>query len=81
MINYEQLKNQLMACKDVEHVEIHGDGYHSQITVISDQFLGKPKIARQQWVYALLKEEITSGRLHAVQLKTWTKAEWEKQHG
>ena len=81
MISNEELKRQLMAIDGIEEVHVEGDGYHYQITVVSDIFLGKSSVARQKLVYAMLKEEITSGRLHAVNMKTWTKAEWGKQHG
>lgn len=81
MISNEELKRQLLAIDEIEQVYVEGDGYHYELTIISDIFLGKSKVARQQWVYAMLKDEITSGRLHAVNMKTWTKAEWEKQHG
>ena len=81
MISNDELKQRLLADNDVEHVEVEGDGYHYQLTIVSDVFLGKTRVARQQWVYARLNEYIVSGQLHAVNMKTWTKAEWEKERG
>ena len=81
MISNDELKQRLLADNDVEHVEVEGDGYHYQLTIVSDVFLGKTRVARQQWVYARLNEYIVSGQLHAVIMKTWTKAEWEKERG
>ena len=81
MISNEELKQLLMATDEVDDVQVEGDGYHYDVTIVSDAFLGKTKVARQQWVYARLNEYIISGRLHAVNMKTWTKAEWEKQRG
>ena len=48
------------------HVEL--DGSHCHITVISDIFEGLRPVARQQRVYAPLKEFIQSGTLHAVNI-------------
>jgi len=81
MISNEELQRFLLAEDNVEHVEVEGDGYHYDLTIVSDEFLGKSRVARQQWVYARLNDYITSGRLHAINMKTWTKSEWEKQCG
>jgi len=81
MITNEQLEQQLLQCDGVEYVNVSGDGYHYHLTIVTDAFAGKSKVARQQWVYALLKEHITAGQLHALSMKTWTKDEWEKERG
>lgn len=80
-VTNEQLEHRLRAVDDVEYVQVKGDGYHYDLTIVSDVFLGKSKVARQQWVYAQLKDDITTGNLHALSMKTWTKNEWEKQRG
>ena len=80
-LSNEQLEHRLMAVDGVEYVQVKGDGYHYDLIIVSDVFLGKSKVARQQWVYAQLKDEITTGNLHALSMKTWTKNEWEKQRG
>jgi acid stress-induced BolA-like protein IbaG/YrbA len=81
MISNEELERRLLETGEVEFVEVSGDGYHYQLTVVSNAFLGKSKVARQQWVYAKLRDYITTGSLHALSMKTWTKEEWEKNHG
>lgn len=81
MISNEQLEQHLNGVVGVKFVQVTGDGYHYQLTIVSDEFLDKSKVARQQWVYAHLKNYITAGSLHALSMKTWTTHEWEKQHG
>lgn len=81
MISNEQVEHYLKALDGVAYVQVRGDGYHYQVTIVSDVFLGKSNVARQQWVYAQLKTYITTGELHAVSMKTWTTNEWGKQHG
>jgi acid stress-induced BolA-like protein IbaG/YrbA len=81
MLSNEQLEHRLRSVDGVEYAQVTGDGYHYQLTIVSDVFTGKSKVARQQWVYAQLKDDITTGSLHALSMKTWTKKEWEQQHG
>jgi acid stress-induced BolA-like protein IbaG/YrbA len=81
MVSLEEIEQCLLASNDVSFVKATGDGYHYQVTVVSDRFVGQSTVAKQQWVYAQLGDYITSGRLHALTMKTLTTAEWEKQHG
>ncbi|ASQ45524.1 BolA family protein [Legionella clemsonensis] len=81
MISNEVLEKRLAETGEVDFAQVEGDGYHYQLTIVSDAFLGKSKVARQQWVYGKLKEYITSGSLHAVSMKTFTKEEWENNRG
>lgn len=81
MISNEQLEQHLKATGNIDYVKVEGDGYHYHLIIVSDAFMGKSKVARQQWVYGLLKDYITTGSLHALSMKTWTSAEWEKQGG
>ena len=81
MVSNEEIRQCLLAVGGVDFVQVSGDGYHYQLTIVSDNFLGMSTVARQKWVYAQLKEYITSGRLHALNMKTWTQVEWEKQRG
>ncbi|MCA0403689.1 MAG: BolA/IbaG family iron-sulfur metabolism protein [Proteobacteria bacterium] len=81
MVSNEEIETCLKENAEVLFVEVGGDGYHYQLTVVSDAFVGKSKVARQQWVYGKLKDYITAGKLHALTMKTLTKAEWENTRG
>ena len=81
MISNEEIEQNFRKIDDVFYVKVEGDGYHYDLTIVSDVFLNKTKVARQQWVYAQLKELITTGMLHAINMKTWTQEEWGKQNG
>jgi acid stress-induced BolA-like protein IbaG/YrbA len=81
MVSHEEIEQRLTALSEVTLARASGDGYHYQLTVVSNQFEGQSPVRRQQWVYAQLNDYITTGRLHALTMKTWTVAEWEKQHG
>lgn len=52
------------------HVDVTGDGYKYEATVISDQFVGLNTMKQHQMVYATVNHLITSGEVHALSLKT-----------
>lgn len=79
MISNETLEQHLLQNPEIEYVKVTGDGYHYQLVVVSGVFLGKTTVARQQWIYSKLKDFITTGSLHALSMKTWTKEEWEEK--
>ena len=56
-------------------VRVGGDGYHHELTVISDSFTGLRAVQRQQRVYGALAEAIRGGALHAVNIIALTSAE------
>jgi acid stress-induced BolA-like protein IbaG/YrbA len=81
MISNEEIEQYLKSVEGVKYVAVEGDGYHYKLTIASDVFRGKPKVSRQQWVYAQLKDYITSGQLHALSMTTLTMEEWENNNG
>ncbi len=81
MLSNEEIEQRFKDLDQVYYVKVEGDGYQYQLTIVTDIFLDKSKVARQQWVYAQLKDFITTGMLHALSMKTWTKEEWGKQRG
>lgn len=58
-------------------VVVGAAGNHVDITVIGEVFDGLRPVQRQQRVYAVLREAIASGVIHAVNMKTYTPAEWQ----
>ena len=81
MISHDEIEARLRREAGVKYVHVFGDGYHYELTVVSNHFEGLRAVARQQWVYTQLNDVITSGALHALTMKTWTLAEWEKKNG
>jgi len=55
---------------------VTGDGSHFDATVISTTFAGKSLLERQRMVYATVNEQIASGELHALSIKTFTPEQW-----
>jgi acid stress-induced BolA-like protein IbaG/YrbA len=63
------------------HVEVQdttGGGDHFEALVVSDAFEGKSSVERHQFVYAALGEAMRQ-RVHALALKTLTRAQYENR--
>lgn len=71
----EEIRTLVMAGLPGAEVAVGGDGYHVDLTVISDVFDGLSRLKRQQAVYATLDAAIRSGALHAVNIHASTVAE------
>lgn len=57
------------------------DGQHFQAVVVSAAFEGQPLVRQHQTVMKALREELDSNRVHAIQLKTMTPAQYEAAKG
>ena len=56
-------------------VEVSGDGSHFDAIVVSDVFEGLSPIKKQRLVMDTVKDQIASGELHALSIKTLTPAQ------
>ncbi len=70
-----EVKNLIEAGLACQSVSVSGDGHHFEAIIVSEAFEGKRPVARQQLVYATVQDEIASGTLHALSLKTLTPLE------
>lgn len=77
-ISNESVKTLLEEKMPRAEIMVEGDGYHYRATIVSDEFEGSPTVKRHKTVYAALKDAITSGTLHALVLRTYTRREWEQ---
>jgi stress-induced morphogen len=57
--------------------DLTGGGDHLEAIVVSSEFEGKSKIKQHQLVYSALQEDMNSGAIHALALKTYTPQAWE----
>jgi len=67
------LENTLPDCR----IEVDSQGSHFNILVVGDLFEGRRAVQRQQLIYAVLNEHISSGVIHAVNMKLFTHEEWQ----
>lgn len=74
-ISVEALQQRVQQAFPGDSVNATGDGYHFQLTVVSEQFDGLRTVQRQQKVYAIVNDWIANGELHALTMKTLTPSE------
>lgn len=56
-------------------MDIAGENCSFELYVISDEFAGKNTLQRQKPILALFKDELATGKLHALSVKAKTPAE------
>ncbi len=80
-MNPAQLKarlENLSPATQVEIVDLTGTQDHYQAVIISPAFEGKMMIEQHRMVFQLVQSEVDSGEVHALTLKTYTPAQYEK---
>lgn len=75
----EQLKNLLTEALELQECHVKSDGSHYQIYAIGEMFDGLSPVKCQQAVYAPLSALIAEGTLHAISIKTFIPAQWERE--
>ena len=81
MTPMDEVKNLIVTGLPESHVEVSdmtGTMDHLEILVVSDEFKGKMKLAQHQIVMDILSESLKE-KVHAVKIKTMTKAKYENQ--
>ena len=71
-----QVESLIRANLQVEMLEVEMAGNHCSIMVVSDEFEGLGPVKRQQKIYQCLTAQITSGEIHAVNIKALTPSQW-----
>lgn len=67
------LQAQLQECE----FHVQGEGSHYDIEAVGEVFDGLRSVKKQQLVYAALTERIADGSIHAVNIRTYTPAQWQ----
>jgi acid stress-induced BolA-like protein IbaG/YrbA len=67
------LQNHMQDCE----FHVQGEGSHYDIAAIGSVFEGLRPVKKQQLVYEALSDRIADGSIHAVNIRTFTPAEWQ----
>ena len=73
MITPEEIQNilvQKLPGAEITVEDMTGTSDHFQVMVLWSGFNGKGLIQQHQWVNRALEEELASGRIHALKIKT-----------
>ncbi len=74
----DQIKALLESQIPDSEVQVNVEGSHINLIVVSPAFEGLNPVKKQQLVYGALSDEIASGVIHAVNMKTYTPEQWAK---
>ena len=74
----QELQDLIGAGLPCAHLQVQGDGRHWYTTLVSAEFEGKRLIQRHQRVYATLGNRMVTDEVHALSMRTYSPAEWEK---
>lgn len=77
-MNADDVKKYLASTFSESEITVEGEGNKFNVQIVSDVFEGLMPVKRQQRVYACINDHIASGAIHAVTMKLYTVAEWEK---
>ncbi|APC13390.1 MULTISPECIES: BolA family iron metabolism protein IbaG [Providencia] len=73
-----EIKQVLMDKLSLDEAIVTGDGSHFQVIAVGDMFDGMSRVKQQQAIYAPLMEYIADNRIHALSIKAYTPAQWER---
>ncbi|WP_298440907.1 BolA family protein [uncultured Ferrimonas sp.] len=74
-----EIEQRLNEALQLAELKVSAEGTHYKIVAIGDSFDGLSKMKRQQAIYAPLMDKITDGTLHALTIKAFTPAEWQRE--
>ena len=81
MISPDEIKSTLakgLPVSLVETQDLTGGGDHWQVIIVSPAFEGKGLLEQHRMVNEVLKEPLADQRIHALSLKTYSPAQWDK---
>lgn len=77
-MNAEEVNQLLLASFPGAVINVKGEDGNFSVEVISQVFEGINKLNRQKNVLSCVKQQITSGEIHAFSVQAYTQAEWEQ---
>jgi len=63
----------------MEQITVKNEGSHYQVIAVDDQFETMSRVKRQQTISSPLSEQIADGTIHALSIKTFTQAQWQRE--
>lgn len=77
-MDQEKIAELINSALTLDELHVKFDGSQCTIVAVSDDFEQMSRVKRQQVVYAPLTEAINSGDIHAVTIKTYSVAQWQR---
>jgi acid stress-induced BolA-like protein IbaG/YrbA len=77
-VDSTQVQQILDGALHLDEIHVKGEGSHFEVIAVDDCFDGMSRVKKQQMIYAPLMSYIQSNEIHAVSIKAYTPAEWER---
>ena len=74
-----EIESMLKEALDLAEVHVKSDGSHYTIIAVSDELAQLSRVKRQQAIYAPLSDKIADGTMHAISIKTFSEADWQRE--
>ncbi|MFM2486719.1 BolA family protein [Celerinatantimonas yamalensis] len=74
----KQIEQLLQTALTLDELHIRGEDSHFEVVAVGELFDGLSRVKKQQIIYKPLAELIADNSIHALSIKTYTPAEWEK---
>ncbi len=74
----ELVSNLINEALELDELHVKFDGSQCRINAVSDMFDNLSRVKRQQTVLAPLADIIQDGTVHAITVKTFNKAQWQR---
>ena len=78
-MNPEDVKQLLSSALPDCDFQVENEGSHYNIVAIGDHFASMRVVQRQQAIYKVLNSHIADGSIHAVNMKIFSRAEWQSR--
>ena len=73
------IENLLNEALTLDELHVTFDGSQCKIIAVADMFDELSRVKKQQVVYAPLSDAINQGTIHAVTIKTFSTAQWQRE--
>ena len=78
MISPDQVESMIKSqLPDAQVQVLTNDGEHYEVVVVSSAFEGKGLVQQHQLVYRAIQQEMLTGAIHAMAVKTYTPKAWQ----
>lgn len=77
-MNLLQRIEEALGTLNLSYFKVTIENGHANILAVSEEFSSLSLMKRQQYVLRAVKEFVASGEVHAVNVKSFTPEQWEK---
>ncbi|MDN3653527.1 BolA family protein [Thalassotalea ponticola] len=78
-MDVSDIERLLKASLNLDELHVTFDGSQCKVIAVADMFADMSRVKKQQTVYAPLASAIAEGKIHAVTIKTFSLAQWQRE--